>query len=595
MKWLWITLFTIMHVLANAQLTPFEKNGKNYTATYDECIAYYKQLQSQYKGILIKTIGETDANVPLQIVLINAENNFNIQQWKQQEKCIILINNGIHAGEPDGIDACMMFARDLMQQIKAETFSKNVCIAIIPIYNIGGVLLRGKDNRVDQNGPEEFGQRGNSQNLDLNRDFIKCDAKESKSFAHIFHQLSPHIFLDNHVSDGADYPYTMTLITSQKDKVGGQLGAYLSNKIAPAIYAKMEQKKCKMIPYVNVWGHDAKQGWTEFFDSPRYSTGFTSLFNTLSFVPETHMLKPYPQRVDATYQLMHSFVEYAADHAPEIVAIKTKSEQDMLTQKQFAIAWSIDRSKHDILKFDGYAYQQKTSGVSGLSVPFYNRSAPYSDTVPFYNSYKATTIVDAPIAYLIPQGWQRVIDLLKTNGVQMKQFLRDTSVTVEVYQIDAYKANPIPFELHHFNSSISITKNKKTIAFRKGDYYIGTNQLAKRFLIETLEPHAMDSYFSWNFFDGILIQKEGYTDYAFEDIAAAFLKEHPTVRDSLQLAIAADTSMANSADAQLEFVYKHSPYPEPRLNQYPVYRLTNNDEAEQQIKQQLNLKNKKDE
>lgn len=116
-------------------------------------------------------------------------------------KRIILINNGIHPGEPDGIDASMLLARDIVtNKVKLPD---NVVLAFIPVYNIGGCLNRSAFYRVDQNGPEEFGFRGNSQNLDLNRDFIKSDSKEARSFAEIFHLTDPDIFLDNHVSNGS--------------------------------------------------------------------------------------------------------------------------------------------------------------------------------------------------------------------------------------------------------------------------------------------------------------------------------------------------------------------------------------------------------
>src|SRR5205085_10849189 len=126
----------------------------------------------------------------------------------------------------------------------------NVVLAFIPVYNIGGCLNRNSNTRVNQNGPEEYGFRGNSQNLDLNRDFTKCDSKEARSFAQLFHYLNPDIFIDNHVSDGADYQHTMTLITTQYDKLG-TLGTYLKNTFEPAIYSGMKQKGWDMVPYVN--------------------------------------------------------------------------------------------------------------------------------------------------------------------------------------------------------------------------------------------------------------------------------------------------------------------------------------------------------
>jgi len=88
-----------------------------------------------------------------------------------------------------------------------------------------------------------------------------------------------------------------------------------------------------------------------------------------------------------------------------------------------------------------------------------------------------------------------------------------------------------------------------------------------------LEPTGEDSYFAWNFFDPILGQKEGYSGYVFEDIAEEFLKQNPAVREKLEQRRATDSSFAKSAGAQLNFVYQQSPYNEPGLLRYPVYRV----------------------
>ncbi|MCR6720829.1 MAG: hypothetical protein NVV59_11160 [Chitinophagaceae bacterium] len=98
----------------------------------------------------------------------------------------------------------------------------------------------------------------------------------------------------------------------------------------------------------------------------------------------------------------------------------------------------------------------------------------------------------------------------------MRQLSSDSTVEVTVYHIEDYKASPRPYEGHHLNSGVKIKTSREKIKFRKGDWYIPMNQPGNRFLIETLEPEAEDSYFTWNFFDGILGQKEGYSAYAFE-------------------------------------------------------------------------------
>jgi hypothetical protein len=210
--------FALGYHNSGAQQSRFEKSNGLESATYFEAIDWYKNLDKVSPQVLLKQMGMTDAGYPLHVVLVSSDGKFDAGQWHKQNKAVILINNGIHPGEPDGIDASMLLLRDIVT--KKIKLPDNVCLAFIPVYNIGGCLNRGSTSRANQNGPTEYGFRGNAQNLDLNRDFTKNDSKEAKAFAQIFHLLDPDILIDNHVSDGADYQHTMTLLTTQYDKLG---------------------------------------------------------------------------------------------------------------------------------------------------------------------------------------------------------------------------------------------------------------------------------------------------------------------------------------------------------------------------------------
>jgi hypothetical protein len=155
----------------------------------------------------------------------------------------------------------------------------------------------------------------------------------------------------------------------------------------------------------------------------------------------------------------------------------------------------------------------------------------------------------------------------------MTPLIKDTVIEAETYHIDDYKTSPRQFEGHHINSDVTISSSIRKMKFRKGDYLILMDQAANRFLIEVLEPHAPDSYFAWNYFDGILGQKEGFSDYAFEETAVELLKKNPDVKTKLETRRANDTAFAKSASAQLNFIYQHSPYYEPAHMNYPVYRV----------------------
>lgn len=573
MRKLCLLLAVLFPLLATAQdlTTRYEKTNGEQTATYQEVIAYYQMLAKRFPQIHLQTIGNTDAGFPLHLVTYSPSRNFNYQQLRAQNKRIILINNGIHPGEPDGIDASMMLIRDLA--LKRITLPDNVILALIPVYNIGGALNRSPYYRVDQNGPDAFGSRGNAQNLDLNRDFIKADSRNALAFQQIYHLTDPDVFIDNHVSNGADYQHIMTLLATQHNKLGGPMGDFLHKTFEPGLYNLMKTKGYDLVPYVNHFGSTPDSGWTEFADGPRYSSGYTTLFHTFGFVPETHMLKPYPQRVKATYALMECFIKFTSEHSEEIKRLREAAKQAVCTQERFPLSWNVDRSVHDSIVFRGYTAGYKPSAISGQPRLYYDRSAPYVKKVKFLNTYTAENFVKKPASYIIPQGWWAVIDRLKNNQVQYVTLKKDTTIEVEVYKITEYQSYNKPFEKHYLHTNVKVSSSKDSIRFRKGDIYIPMNQTANRYLMEVLEPTAPDSYFAWNFFDAILGQKEGYSPYVFEDTGAEWLSHHPEVKQRLEQKKAADSAFAKSGSAQLEFIFLNSPYAEPEYMRYPVYRV----------------------
>jgi zinc carboxypeptidase len=573
MRKLFSILFVVFHFSAEAQqfITRYETSKATETPTYQEIISWWQKLDAKFAQVSMHTMGPTDAGFPLHLILVSNDKDFDPVSLRKKNKRIILINNGIHPGEPDGIDASMLLVRNIVTG--KATLPANVVLAIIPVYNIGGCLNRSADYRVDQNGPAEFGFRGNSQNLDLNRDFIKSDSKEARSFASIFQLCDPDIFIDNHVSNGADYQHVMTLLSSQHSKLGGVMGEYLNKTFEPGIYKLMKNKGYDLVPYVSFGGGTPDQGMVAYFDGPRYSSGYASLWHTFAFVPETHMLKTYKQRVESTYALMESFISFAAENSSEIKRLRDKTKSDVITQKSFPLGWTLDRSKTSTVNFKGYEAIRKPSDISGQPRLFYDRTKPYEKTVTYFNEFGAKAEATKPLAYVIPQGWWRVIELLRINKIQMKQIKSDTTIDVEAYRIEDYKSGARPYEMHHMNSDVKLSVTRHSARFRAGDYIIPMNQVGNRFLMEVLEPQADDSYFAWNFFDGILGQKEGYSAYAFEDIAYGYLTKHPDLKKKLEDKVSADSGFAKNGAAQLDFIFKNSPFYEPAHLQYPVYRI----------------------
>ncbi|MBL4661894.1 MAG: hypothetical protein JKY19_16160 [Alcanivoracaceae bacterium] len=551
-------------------ITVFESSNGTQTATYQQTIAFYQKLADIYPQISLQSIGKTDSGLPLHLVTLNADN---IQSFEQirKNKSILLINNGIHPGESDGIDASMMLFRDIASG--TLNMPKNTVIVTIPIYNIGGSLNRNSTTRTNQNGPLEYGFRGNARNYDLNRDFIKNDSYNAQTFTKIFHLIQPDVFIDNHVSNGADYQYTLTHLFTQHNKLGGQLGDYLHSVLMPNLENKLKNKNWDITPYVNVFNQVPEAGFSQFMDYGRYSTGYTSLFNVLGMMVETHMLKPYKQRVEGTYQLMQSMIEIIDKDSDTIKKIRHDYYKNIYAQTKYTLDWKIDEDNYSILHFKGYRAQKIDSNVTHTQRLKYDRNRPFDQEVKYHNYFKPSLEVSMAKAYIIPQAWHKVIALLKLNNIQMDPLDKDKTITVQSYKISDYETRKAPYEGHYLHFNTQINSSTIDMAFKKGDYVIKLNQPAIKYIIETLEPQAPDSFFNWNFFDTILQQKEHFSPYVFEDMAAELLKSNPQLQKEFKQKQQSDEEFGKNWYAQLDWLHKHSKHYEQAHMQYPVYRL----------------------
>ena len=553
--------------------TLFEKSNGTETPEYNQVIEYYKDLANEFSEISIFEFGKTDSGFPLHVVVYNEDENLMQKDLHKSTKNRVLINNGIHPGESDGIDASMMLLRDIVKSDSLQKKYQNTLIAIIPIYNIGGSLNRNSHTRANQNGPVAYGFRGNAQNYDLNRDFIKQDTKNAAAFAEIFHAINPDVFVDNHVSNGADYQYAITHLFTQHNKLGGKLGEFLETEMRPTLEKSLAEKGIIITPYVNVWGDTPENGFSQFFDSPRYSTGYTTLFNTLGLMVETHMLKPYKIRVEQTYELLFSVLDFTEDNSAEIKKLRANATNEILAEIIYPISYKVDNENPTELQFKGYEAETIASKVTNGKRLFYDTSKPFIKPTKYYNNFVVDKEIEIPKAYILTQGWYKVIERLERNQIQFSRFKNDTLIEVTVNHIEDYQTRNSAYEGHYLHYNTSVISIKEKINFRKGDIYIPTHQNGIRYLLETLEAEATDSFFNWNFFDTVLQQKEGYSAYVFEDVAEKFLKDNPAIKKEFEEKIKTEKDFATNANAQLDWIYKKSPHYEKAYLTLPIFKI----------------------
>lgn len=558
----------------SAQIIPSDyKQNKSFT--YDEAISYYKLLDDQFDNATLIEKGTTDIGRPLHLfVMYNG--NFEKEVVHGKIHPVMLVLNGIHPGEPDGIDASLHLAEWILT--KHDSVLNELAVCIIPVYNIGGALNRSCCSRANQNGPEAYGFRGNAKNLDLNRDFIKLDSKNANSFVQIFQWIQPDYFVDTHVSNGADYQYTFTLLPTLRDKIWPAMGDYMYEEILPAAYNYMDEKGWPVAPYVNSVAQVPDSGIVAFYDSPRYSTGYAALFNVPGFVIETHMLKPFPSRVESTLEFLKFSVLYMYTNGRKVKELKKTCEKEMKSEQLCGINWTVDTVNVDRFNFLGYEASYKESKLTGADRLYYDTQRPFVKEIPFFNHYVCTDKAKLPDYYIIPQAWDEVIKRLKINGVELDYLDKDSSFATETYKIVSYQASKVPYEGHHMKRNIETAPIALVKQFYKGDVIVKTGTRYDYFVASVLEPTAYDSYFTWGFFDSMLQQKEWFSTYVWEDKAWKLYLENEDLRREFDAQKQNDTNFAKSSWEQLYFIYKNSPNFEESYMEYPVYRVYSKEE-----------------
>jgi hypothetical protein len=556
-------------------LTPFECGNQNQTTDWAACIAFYEALAQQFPQVLrFFQIGSSDNGIPMHVGVVSADGVLDRETIQQAGRPVFFNNNGIHPGEPEGIDACMSLVRDFCTQSDRLAALGDTVFLFIPIYNVDGCLNRQNTSRVNQLGPEQFGFRGNGRNLDLNRDFIKCDSLAAQAFNRFFTAWSPDVMVDTHTSNGADYQYTMTLINTQTDKLGEALGGFLRATMLPAIYADMNRRGWPTCPYVNPVKTTPDDGIEDFLEVPRFSTGYAALHHTIGFMPETHMLKPFADRYASMRALVESVLAFTVAHGPAIRELRRTARKQAMALRQWPVLWKPDYNRPSTFRFKGYAALHRPSVLGHYSRLAYDRNQPWERDIAWFNRCVVDVTVDAPRSYLIPQAWREVIERLEWNGVQLEHLAEPQTLQALAYQIESVVSRPGPYEGHMFHDEVTVSSKAVTVQAQAGDVLVHLNQPNARYAVETLEPRAHDSFFRWGFFNSILEKKEAFSDYVFEDTALEMLNNEPLLREAFELWKAQNPDKLADQQAVLGFIFGQGQrYVEPEWRRYPVLRV----------------------
>ena len=556
--------------------TYYEKSNYKETPRYEETISYCKKIARHAESVTFKAFGKSPRYRDLPLMIFNNDGNFTVDEVKQNGDLVVLIEACIHAGEPDGKDAGLMLLRDIAIHNKYTEFLDQITILFIPILNPDGHERFGPYNRINQNGPEQMGWRTNAQNLNLNRDFLKADAPETKHWLKIFNKWIPDFFIDIHTTDGADYQYPLTYAMETFGNMDKGLTQWQKDSYLEPIKTRMSKEGYPIFPYISFreW-HNPESGLVSWAAKPRLSQGYTALQNRPGLLIETHMLKDYKTRVAATYKMLkHTLKLLNEEHKTlknKIRKADAYAASKAFREQPFAVNF---KTAEDctMITFKGIEYKKVQSKLTGSTWFQYGHETKTFE-IPYFNNVIPTAQVNLPICYIIPPEWKKVTDRIVMHGIQTDTLKETISIHAESTKFTnvTFKNTPYEGRQRVEKTDMKTFQNKQRIP--QGSIIVPMNQRRARVIAHMLEPQAPDSFLKWGFFNAIFEQKEYAELYVMEEMAREMMAKDSTLRKKFETKKKKDPEFANSPWAISNWFYRRTPYWDDEKNSYPVLKL----------------------
>ena len=555
-----------------------EQTDYRKTPRYAETIAFARKLDQASDLIVYQSFGKSGENRDLPLLIASNDKTFTVDAARKKGKAIVLIQACIHAGESDGKDAGLALLRDIAITKTRADLLKDTVILFVPIYNVDGHEHFNAFNRINQNGPDEMGFRANSANLNLNRDYMKADAPETRAFLKLWNLWKPDFFIDCHVTDGADFQYNLTYEFAHHNETSPFIKDWMNEHFEKSVVANVEKEGNLTTHYLQFDGREVAKGIETFIPTPRFATGYTPLRNRAGVLIETHSLKPHKSRVRGTYDVLRYTIEEIGKNKANLYEANRKADAETVNRgksydanRQFPLRQEITKNSMPFA-FKGIEYRLEDSEISGMKRIIYG-TKPLDLTIPKYDEARTSASVAPPLYYIVPPQWKNVAEVLEAHGVKFQRLTRPLKIEVESYKFSDVKFASASFE-NRVPVNFKADSIKETREFPAGSMVIPTAQEIANVIIHLLEPNSPDSLVYWGFFNAIFEQKEYGESYVLEKLAREMLAKDANLRREFEEKLK-DEKFAKSPFARLSFFYERSPYfINQRIGIYPVGRVT---------------------
>ncbi|MCK9421982.1 MAG: M14 family metallopeptidase [Bacteroidales bacterium] len=571
--------------------TFYEKSGKKDTPRYRETLEFCRKMDKASPLVTTTTFGKSAQGRDLPLMIIDNQGLTDPESIRKTGKAIVLIQACIHPGECEGKDAGLMLIRDMVfgkppsnNQFPASGIQypliellNHVSILFIPIFNVDGHERFGPYNRINQNGPREMGWRVNANNLNLNRDYLKADTPEMQAWLKMFNRWMPDFFIDTHTTDGADYQYQLTYSMDIFGDMETGLSKWSEEVFLKNMTSGMEAVGIPVFPYIEFrdW-HNPKSGLETAVSPPMLSQAYTSLRNRPGLLIETHMLKPYDQRVTATYQCLKISLGIINKESKNLTALIKKAD-DLISnadfrKKDFPLKFKTLTNDSTMVTFMGIGYNEVKSDITGETWFKYGDEKT-TFLLPYFDKTEPVKVTKLPEAYIVPAEWKTVIDRLAMHGIRFYLLQKDTVISVTGFRFNDPKWQSTPYEGRHMMTNIAYQEISLERNFPAGSAIVVMDQPSARIIAHILEPDGDGSYLSWGFFDAIFEQKEFAEHYVMEPLSRKMLDEDPALKAEFVKKKEQDQAFSKNPNAILTWFYSKTQYWDKNKDLYPVGKI----------------------
>ena len=477
-------------------LTRAEATDYRATSTYADVMAFAKQI-AERPGFYLTTFGETVEGRALPLV-VWGENTAEPEAVRSNGKLRVLVFANIHAGEVAGKEAVLMLLR-AMAAGEHAAWADSLTLLFAPIYNADGNERLDPDHRPFQHGPVDgMGTRANAQGLDLNRDFVKLDAPESRALVGLFNAYDPHVIVDLHTTNGTIHGYHLTYAPPLHPNTPAAIDRLLRNHWLPDVTAIYKEKYGWDLTYYGndkpEWGQPS--GWATFDPRPRFGTNYAGLRNRVGILSEVYSYATFEDRVLATLRFVIETLDWAHAHASAVRAAVHAAEAEPVVGASLAMRaagrWLADPDPEPILLGEVVEEPNPHTGA-----PMYRRTDVQTPTaMPVYGRFEGAEPTTAPAAYLVPAGLTEVVERLQIHGVEVHPARSAAGIEVEVFEVDSVHTAERAFQ-GRYEQELVGRYREATAEVAAGTLVVPVAQPLGRLAVMLLEPRSDSGLATW--------------------------------------------------------------------------------------------------